>query len=421
MRPLAEILDDVELFVGRYVVLGLNQLVAVSLWVAHTWVLDAAEVTPYLAVTSPERRTGKSRLLEVLARLVCAPISTTNISPSALFRAVDAGPATVLFDEVDTVFGRREGNEDLRALLNAGFARGGQVHRSEAEGKKYVLRSFDVFAPKALAAIGTLPDTVADRCIHIRMKRKTAVEKVERLRRRLAAKETEGLRADLEAWSSGATSSLAEAWPALPDDLDDRAADAWEPLLAIADAAGHGWDSRARIAALHLAGDKDAEASVGALLLDHIKVAFNGSDRLSTVEILTELVDREDGPWAKWWGNDVEAGRTKGPASRLARLLKPFEVTPRQLRGDAGTFRGYERDDFAEAWSRYLSNGFALHPPENMEHGTWNEKQAPDLHVPLFQPSEGVPQSSNLVQKVGCPECGATFGHMTDCSRRSAS
>jgi len=94
MRPLAEILDDVEGFLTKYVVLETNQLVAGSLWIAHTWVLEAAEVTPYLAITSPERCTGKSRLLEVLACLVRSPISTTNISPSALFRAIDAGPAT---------------------------------------------------------------------------------------------------------------------------------------------------------------------------------------------------------------------------------------------------------------------------------------------------------------------------------------
>lgn len=424
VNNLAELLDETEAFVRRYVVLGSHQAVAISLWVAHTHVAEAAEVTPYLAITSPERRTGKSRLLEVLACLVRAPISTMNISPSALFRAIDAGPTTVLFDEVDTIFGRREGNEDLRALLNAGFARGGQVHRSEAEAKKYVLRSFDVFAPKALAAIGKLPDTVADRCVHIRMKRKTSAEKVDRLRRRLVREDAERIRTELSAWATGAVQALADAWPALPDDLDDRAADAWEPLLAIADAAGHGWAGRARSAALALADDKDGDESVGGLLLLHIREALDGHDRMSTVELLAELVDREDAPWARWWGNDVDAGHTKGPASRLAKILQPFGIAPKVLRIGEATPRGYEREMFEEAWVRYLPPPT---PPETRNNATRNTNQAPDQGVSLLRSPGGVDGSYVPVQEPsggsdGCPECGSlwVFGHGEDCSRGTA-
>ena len=122
---LAEILDEIENFHARFIVEGHHQRVADVLWDAHTYVLDAFDVTPRLAVTSPGRRTGKTRKLEVHEVLVRNPIMTSSMSPSVLFRMIDASPATVLFDEVDAVFGRREGNEDLRALLNAGFARGG--------------------------------------------------------------------------------------------------------------------------------------------------------------------------------------------------------------------------------------------------------------------------------------------------------
>jgi Protein of unknown function (DUF3631) len=306
------------------------------LWDAHTWVMDAFDVTPRLAVTSPGRRTGKTRKLEVHEVLVRNPIMTSSMSPSVLFRMIDAGPATVLFDEVDAVFGRREGNEDLRALLNAGFARGGQVHRSEAEGRKFVARAFNVFAPVALAAIGTLPDTLADRSIHTRMSRKTSEEKVERFRRRLVRAEGERIRAGLEAWAATAVDPLREAWPPIPDALDDRAADAWEPLLAIADMAGHGWDGPARLAAVSLDSDRGVDdETTGTLLLVHVKDAFGDRNRLTTAELLEELVGREDGPWGRWWGDAVEAGRTKGPASRLARELKPFGIVPKVLPGGA--------------------------------------------------------------------------------------
>jgi len=382
MTELALLLDEVEAFVRRYIVLSEHQAAASTLWVAHTHAADAAEVTPYLAATSPERRAGKTRFLEVLAFVVRDPIFTTSISPSALFRAVDQNVRTVLFDEVDTVFSRREGNEDLRALLNAGFARGGQVHRCEPVGKGFVERSFNVFAAKALAAIGNLPETISDRSIHIRMQRKTAAEKVERFRRRLVRDEAERLRTSLASWAPEATEQLAEAWPVLPEDLDDREQDAWEPLLAIADAAGHGWSGRARSAALALAREKDTEETNGILLLGHIFEAFEDRDRMPTAELLGALVEREDAPWPAWWSPDVDAGRTKGPASRLARILKPFGVVPKKMRlSDVSTARGYERQDFAEVWARYL-------PPEQRNNGTRNTNPASDQPVPLFPSSE---------------------------------
>jgi hypothetical protein len=415
VSELALLLDEVEAFVRRYIILSEHQTAAVALWIAHTHAIDAAEVTPYVAVTSPERRAGKTRLLEVLASVVRAPILTTSISPSALFRAVDGNVRTVLFDEVDTVFSRREGNEDLRALLNAGFARGAQVHRSEPVGKTFVERSFDVFSAKALAAIGHLPETVSDRSVHIRMQRKTALEKVERFRRRLVREEADRLQAALASWAAEAAEGLAEAWPPLPDDLDDRAQDAWEPLLAIADAAGHGWGGRARTAALTLTAEKDSEETTGILLLVHIFEAFGDRERMPTAELLAALVEREDGPWAAWWGDAVDAGRTKGPASRLAKMLKPFGIEPKVIRTEFGTPRGYEHSAFREAWLRYL-------PPETRNNATRNMNQAPDQPVSLLRSSEseGKQDVQGRNDGTACPDCGGTFGHMATCSRGSA-
>ena len=385
---LAEILDEIETFHARFIVEGHHQRVADVLWDAHTYVLDAFDVTPRLAVTSPGRRTGKTRKLEVHEVLVRNPIMTSSMSPSVLFRMIDASPATVLFDEVDAVFGRREGNEDLRALLNAGFARGGQVHRSEVEGRKFVPKSFNVFAPVALAAIGALPDTLADRSIHTRMSRKTSDEKVERFRRRLVRADGERIRGMLEEWAPTAIEGLREAWPVIPDALDDRAADAWEPLLAIADAAGHGWGGRARLAAVALDDDRGTDdETTGTLLLAHVREIFGDRDRLTTADLLAELIAREDGPWAHWWGDAVEAGRTKGPASRLARELKPFGIVPTKWRVGEVTVRGYEASQFADAWARYLSPIGSAHPLAlNERHNATTPQETPsDLHVPLWR------------------------------------
>lgn len=251
------------------------------------------------------------------------------------------------------------------------------------------------------------------------MKRRTAEEKVDRFRRRLVRGDADRIRGLLGAWAPTALDRLREAWPVLPEDLDDRAADSWEPLLAIAEAAGRGWDNRARAAALSLAKDRGADdESVGTLLLAHVRDAFRDRDRVTTSDLLEELVQREDGPWARWWGDAVEAGRTKGPASKLARELKPFGIVPKVLRTPTGTPRGYERDMFADSWARYLSPNGSLSHPEQTQHATRNEDWASDQQVSLLRVGEGESKVATSIS-TGCPECGGTFGHMIRCPRSS--
>lgn len=61
------LLDRAARTLRSYVVFQSDaQVVAASLWVVHTHAFEAAEATPYLAITSPERESGKTRLLEVL-------------------------------------------------------------------------------------------------------------------------------------------------------------------------------------------------------------------------------------------------------------------------------------------------------------------------------------------------------------------
>ena len=183
MSDLALILEDIVAFVRRYVVISAAQADAVALWCAHTFAIEAADTTPYIAVTSAEKRSGKSRLLEVLELLVRSPQSTTNISDSALFRAIGEYSPTLFFDEVDAVFRSRE-REDLRGLLNAGHRRGAVAYRMG--GKRMTdLEAFPVFCAKAFAGIGDcLSDTVRDRSIPIRLKKRARDEQLERFRRR---------------------------------------------------------------------------------------------------------------------------------------------------------------------------------------------------------------------------------------------
>ena len=350
---LAELLDAVRAFLKRFIVFATDaQSVAVALWVAHTYVFEQADVSPYLAVTSPEKRCGKTRVFEVLELTVARPWRAVDPSPAVLYRKIEDQHPTLLFDETDGIFGasgRQTGdrNDELRAVLNAGHRRGTIVTRCGG-GNKDILQDFNMYTPKAFAGIGQLPDTVADRSIVIRMARKASAESVERFRRKKAVASGHALRDRLADWAK--TAELPDE-PDLPDELDDRAQDNWEPLLAVADLAGGEWPKRARQAALVLsAGRTDATESLGVRLLLDVRIVFDeaGLDRLKTKELLGSLAALEESPWGTF-----HDGNPMRPV-KLANLLRPYGVRPGDHRFGDKTAKGYLRDDFGDAWSRYL-------------------------------------------------------------------
>jgi hypothetical protein len=291
-----------------------------------------------------------------------------NISEAALFRSIadtSGGRVVILLDEADAVFHSKGNHEDLRALLNAGYRRGAVVARCDPEGRSYQVRQYDAFGSKAIASIGELPDTIADRSIPIRMQRRAQYETVTRFRLREARTEAAKIREALSAWTTpDVIEALRAARPEIPVELDDRAADGWESLLAIADLAGGDWPPRARQAALELHDAQGVVESNRILLLRHIYETFEQARAgfIPTTELLKVLVNREDGPWAAWWANDVEAGRTKGPAAKLAALLRPFGVTPTKQRVGEETPRGYDRAAFVPVWQRWLPSLFTASP-----------------------------------------------------------
>lgn len=300
-----ELLDAIEQVIKRFVILSDEQRDALALWVLHAFAIDAADTTPYLAITSPEKRSGKSRLLEVLAQLVPRAMEAANISDAALFRALggDGLPVTLLFDEIDAVFGPRQAQnkEELRGLINAGYRRGAKAWRCVGEGSKQEAKPFPVFGPKALAGIGDLPDTVADRSVPIRLRRKSREEQVERGRFKTIKAATGPIAAAATRWAEVSTETLREAEPSLPDELSDRAQDGAEPLLAIADLAGEKWAARSRESLIALHRERgDEGASGGIQLLADIRAAFGDADKLPTVDLIEKLKLDDEGPWKAW-------------------------------------------------------------------------------------------------------------------------
>jgi hypothetical protein len=304
-------LEAVAKFVRRFVVLSDDQLVALALWIFHSHAFEAADVTPYIHISSPLKRCGKSLLLNnVLRLLVREPLLSVNISDAALFRAIEKLKPTLLLDEIDAIFGpKARDREDLRGMLNAGFERGAKTWRM-AGANNSTLQGFAVYCPKAFAGIGDLPDTIADRTIRIRLERRTRDEQIERFRRRDVQEQAEPIRQSVESLAALHVDALAYARPELPDELDDRAQDVWEPLFAIADLAGGGWPARARAAAVAIStGEEREDDSLGVLLLSDIRDVFesNGTTRYPTADLIAELAKIEESPWGDWFGKQVSA------------------------------------------------------------------------------------------------------------------
>jgi hypothetical protein len=333
----------------RFLVLSEPQLTAIALWVIHTHAFPAAETTPYLAITSAEKRSGKTRLLELLELLVASPWMTGRITAAVLARKVAADQPTLLLDESDAAFkGDREYSETLRGILNTGFRQGGKV--TVCVGPNHTPTDFPTFSPKAIAGIGQLPDTVADRSIPIRLERKHQSQPVERLRRREIAAEAVELHDRIADWALPNLDLLQASRPSLPNDLDDRAQDVWEPLLAIADCAGEEWALRARQAAISLSGAQSKEdESIAIQLLRDIRGVFDarGVDRMRGHDLMAELAAIDDSPWGNWFGRPI-AGQA------VAKILKPFGIRTMEIWLDDAKARGYRRDRFEPIWDRYL-------------------------------------------------------------------
>ncbi|HVC41841.1 MAG TPA: DUF3631 domain-containing protein [Candidatus Saccharimonadales bacterium] len=248
----AHVLDDVESFLARFVIYPSEHgRVAHVLWIAHTYAMDLWDSTPRIAFLSPEPGSGKTRALELTELLVPRPVLAVNCTSAFLFRRVadEAGLPTILFDEIDTVFGARakSENEDIRGLLNAGHRKGAVAGRCVVKGKRIETEELPAYAAVALAGLDDLPDTLMSRSVVNRMRRRAPDEPVEPFRRREREADAAGLRERLAAF---AQTIPADTWPELPAGIADRNADVWEALLIVADTAGGAWPARARVSAV---------------------------------------------------------------------------------------------------------------------------------------------------------------------------
>ena len=349
---LDETLQNVSGFMGRFICYpSENARVAHTLWVAHCHLMEAWYTTPRLAFMSAEKASGKTRALEVTELLVPNSILSINASPAAIVTHVSAGAVTILHDEIDNVFGSAksvEANADLCAILNGGYRRGAAVYRCVMQGKARELEKLEAFCPVAIAGLKTLPDTLASRSIFIRMRRRAPGESVEQFRQRKIRPQAQALFDALALRCREIERAMATVEPKMPDSITDRDAECWEPLFAVADAAGGDWPRIARIAAAELIkGAVDAVTSDGVELLEHIRGEMAGEEKIWTLTLLNQLHNRDESPWMDVRGRPLT---DRGLAERLS----PYGIKSRSVRIGEKTLKGFYASDLHEAWSIYL-------------------------------------------------------------------
>jgi len=385
-----QLLNYLETLLERHVVLPTWASETLALWVLHTYAFELRDVSTYLGIESPEKRCGKTTLLGVLNRLTNRPVPAANISSSAFFRVIEEMRPTLLIDEADTFL---RTNDELRGILNAGYARDTAYvvrvtqtdaiqepcssRREEALSSTYPLtlnprtsdcpvrvghspvrvgpslRHFSCWCPKVMAAIGRLPETLADRCIVIRMQRKTIHEECERLRNL----DTSHLREQFTRFVEQNANAIATARPAIPESLNDRAADIWEPLLALADIAGGDWPAKARRAAEGLTASGHGRSPIGALLFDiYAGIARKESERIFSRDLVDWLNGFTDRPWLDLPGlRFVDSGKRKQMSELwLAQQLRPYGLRPRTIRIGDNIAKGYVLDEMIEVFQRYM-------------------------------------------------------------------
>jgi Protein of unknown function (DUF3631) len=341
--------------IQRYVFLSKEQAIAVAMWIIFTWCHDLVTHSPILFATSAEPNSGKTTLLGVVGFLVRRGMPNVEISGAALFRSINKWQPCLVIDEADDAF---NDNSDLRSVVNSGWTRGSVVIRCNSD--THEPEPFSTFAPKAIGMKGRgVPDTTLSRCIIITMKPRRPDDPTEAIRdfNHLDNERFAQLRSQTMRWADDNAAAIAMAEPDMPAGFHNRRRANWKPLFAIAEHVGGGWKQAAWAAAIAIEGIHETfERSVGTQLLEAIKDIFKqrGADRVTSKDLVANLIDDPTGPWATF-------GKNQKPITEngVARLLKPYGIRPRTIRTASDTAKGYQVEWFEDAFDRHLSRAVA--------------------------------------------------------------
>jgi putative DNA primase/helicase len=361
----AELLDVIANTIRNYVILEEWQARAIAVWILHTYLVDVFQFSPRLCITSPTKGCGKTTLLDTVSVLALRPLSAANVSTSSVFRVIEKCEPTLLIDEADSFV---DTNNELRGVLNSGHRKGGAVLR--VVGDDLEPRLFATYGACAIALIGALPSTLADRSITIELKRKRAGEKAKPFR----LDRVEPLKTfarQCQRWAQDHAIEVGGTEASLPPEMINRAADNWRVLKQIAMVASGPWpdfvDAAARAAAENTGYDEllvQLLADIRGVEFAHVigdenEIDYSADDEIPSAILVQKLIEKPGRPWAEMPGKDGKEGKQLSQ-NKLARLLKPLAIGP-ELIGPRRV-SGYKRAHFKEVFERYLSDEGGLEP-----------------------------------------------------------
>ena len=175
-----ELIGDMVATFKRHIVMTDEEALTAALWCLHSHTIDAAAISPVLMFKSAAKRCGKTTALKIVKWLTAESLMASNLTAASVFRVIDQWHPTLIIDEADTFL---KNSEELRGVLNSGHDREGAfVIRTIETGKSFEVKTFSTWGPKTIAFIGTAPDTLEDRSIAIKLRRKLRSEKITKLR-----------------------------------------------------------------------------------------------------------------------------------------------------------------------------------------------------------------------------------------------
>ncbi|MFC3050563.1 DUF3631 domain-containing protein [Kordiimonas pumila] len=340
------LLDNIEGFILSHSILPPGASAALTLWCLASYNINNFRIFPKLVICSPQRRCGKSTVLDLIEAFSSKALVTSNMTPATIFRIIESDQPTLIIDEADTFVAG--GSKEMIGIINSGHARS-RAYANRCAAETHQVQRFSTWAPMALASIGELSSTIMDRAVVITLKRKTARETVLRLVPDLPQKSILDRRKLLK-WSLDNEAQISNNLIEPPNIGNDRAVDNWLPLFTIANQVSAVWLDKCE-AAYQALTESELQASLEDQLLIDIRLIFveKAVTRISSQELVFELLADIDSRW-----HLANNGRAmKAPV--VARILRPFRVKSRNLRFGNGTqAKGYELSDFKDTFDRYL-------------------------------------------------------------------
>lgn len=342
---IAPLLDQMELFISTHTVLPEGTSTVVTLWCLSTYLINQFRIYPRLIITSPEKRCGKSTLLDLVEAFSYKPLMTSNLTEAVIYRLIEACQPTLIIDEADTFV--TNSTSGMTGIINSGHAKN-RAFVFRCGENNFEPEKFSTWSPMVLAAIGILQPTIMDRGIEVRMLRKLGTDTVPRLPNNLVSTAKTG-RAQFLKWAMDNASIIETNTIEPPNIGSDRAVDNWLPLFTIAKQISPEWYKKCEQAYLLLEANAK-EPELPTLLLEDLRTIIlnHGGNRISSAEVISQLVEDKDKPWC-----EASHGKSISP-HKLAEMLRPYGIKPKSKRMGSKTTRGYDTADFTDTFERYL-------------------------------------------------------------------